>query len=495
MTRPSASETPDALPSPPLILVVDDDDKARRALGDLLAGPDRQVLGAASGEEALRCLLLEEAAVVLLDVRMRGLDGFQTASLIRARQRTRETPIIFVTGLPSDPAQIEEAYAAGAVDFVFKPVQPRVVRQKVDVFVELQRRRQELARATRALRQSDRNLRVALECADGLVVLDAAGRERFRNRAASSLLGAGAATCAPLLREVGRHDLRVTRRAGEPRVLELNTVEIDWDGERAYLSTVRDVTYRRQVEDELKAKGEELETLFRVVCHDLRTPLRHVGALVELLREDMATGDASAVDEDLERLTGAAERLRRMVEDLTLLARARSSAAEPAWCLGAEVVARTLADLEHAISARGARVQVASPPEVLPVGSVWAGLVLENLLENALKFTRPGAAPEVEVDGLQAPGEVGLVVRDRGPGVDEDQRRRVFELYRRSSPTDVPGSGVGLAIVDQVARQHGGRAWVQPRPGGGSEFCVTFRLHADVQSGPASHAASDAPGS
>ena len=128
------------------ILLVDDDATKRFALKTILAPLGEDVVEASSGADALRQLLRKEFAVVLLDVRMPGMDGFETAQLIRQRPRSELTPIIFVTALNQGETSAGRGYELGAVDFVFAPVVPAILRAKVAVFVELYRAQQELRR-------------------------------------------------------------------------------------------------------------------------------------------------------------------------------------------------------------------------------------------------------------------------------------------------------------------------------------------------------------
>ena len=128
------------------ILIVDDDATKRFALRTILAPLDEDVVEASSGADALRHLLRHEFAVVLLDVRMPIMDGFETAQLIRQRPRSELTPIIFVTALDQAETDMSRGYNLGAVDFVFAPVVPAIMRAKVSVFVELYRAQQELRR-------------------------------------------------------------------------------------------------------------------------------------------------------------------------------------------------------------------------------------------------------------------------------------------------------------------------------------------------------------
>jgi len=128
------------------ILVVDDDATKRFALRSILDPLDENVIEASSGADALRQLLRSEFAVVLLDVRMPVMDGFETAQLIRQRPRSELTPLIFVTALDQAETDMGRGYNLGAVDFVFAPVVPAILRAKVSVFVELYRAQQELRR-------------------------------------------------------------------------------------------------------------------------------------------------------------------------------------------------------------------------------------------------------------------------------------------------------------------------------------------------------------
>jgi len=128
------------------ILVVDDIPANLLAVALALEPLQRQVITATSGEQALRCLLDEDFALVLLDVQMPGMDGYETAQWIRARERSKHVPIIFLTAYDHDDASVLRAYELGAVDFIFKPIVPEVLRAKSSVFVMLQHNAEELAR-------------------------------------------------------------------------------------------------------------------------------------------------------------------------------------------------------------------------------------------------------------------------------------------------------------------------------------------------------------
>ncbi|MGH2895141.1 MAG: response regulator, partial [Solirubrobacteraceae bacterium] len=152
---PSAALTPFAEEHPVGILLVDDHKENLAALRAVLEPLGERLVTAESGEQALRALLREDIAIILLDVRMAGLDGLQTARIIRARPRTRHIPIIFLTAQVSDVEEIALAYASGGVDYVIKPFEPEILRAKVSVFVELSRERGERVRQSQARAEAE----------------------------------------------------------------------------------------------------------------------------------------------------------------------------------------------------------------------------------------------------------------------------------------------------------------------------------------------------
>jgi PAS domain S-box-containing protein len=146
------------------ILIVDDDERTQLAVSTVLADLGQTLVTAGSGEEALKHLLHDDFAVILLDLHMPGIDGYETAAMIRARKRTRHIPILFLTAVFRDTTHLLQAYSAGAVDMVFKPVDPIVLKSKVAVFVDLYLKQAEITRAADARhRLQEENFRVRTE--------------------------------------------------------------------------------------------------------------------------------------------------------------------------------------------------------------------------------------------------------------------------------------------------------------------------------------------
>lgn len=168
----------------------------------------------------------------------------------------------------------------------------------------------------------------------------------------------------------------------------------------------------------------------------------------------------------------------RLLADILALSRAQRMESPNEEIEGESIAHEALLRLEGLVKESGAKVRVAKNLPRLQVNRTWATQGVYNLLANALKFTRDGEPPDIEIapyePGKDDPSTVGLVVRDRGPGVAPEHAERIFQLFQRAVGREVEGTGAGLAIVRQVAERHGGRAWVQPREGGGSEFVLTF---------------------
>ncbi len=275
-----------------------------------------------------------------------------------------------------------------------------------------------------------------------------------------------------------------TRQAnGDVRIHErLYGPVIDSDGRViGAVGVKRDITARRRLELEaarnrtiVEQRNRDLETLLHVISHDLKEPLRSIESFSRLLAKRLGRQLDEKSHDFLERVVRATGRMGQLLEEIQLLARARQ--AEPAVTRvdGDEVVREVLARLEGTIRESHAVVTVQPTMPSIKVQRVWATEALYNLVANALKFPAAGRPAEVLVAPWRQDGLIGFQVLDRGPGVPVEQSDRIFELFQRGVGREVPGTGAGLAIVRQIAERHGGRAWVEPRGGGGSVFTVAF---------------------
>jgi PAS domain S-box-containing protein len=281
------------------ILLVDDRAENLLALDAILEPLGERTIRAHSGDEALKCLLTDDFAVILLDVQMPGLNGFETAELIKSRERTRYVPIIFLTAISKDEAYVFRGYSVGAVDYMSKPFQPDVLRSKVAVFVDLYRKQRqlkeqerllhdaavrqiELEHRARFLAQEARTAQIVSTALDAIVVLDVQRRIQVFNAAAERMFGQLAADVvgSPVEQviedeQLGRaltmaserradpdgsdlHPLIGQRSNGERFPLEVSVSCLDVSGDRSYTIIARDVTERLRTEAALRTQAESL---------------------------------------------------------------------------------------------------------------------------------------------------------------------------------------------------------------------------------------------
>jgi len=248
-----------------------------------------------------------------------------------------------------------------------------------------------------------------------------------------------------------------------------------------------EIAERGRARAELAAKNRDLETLLYVTSHDLREPLRAIENFSRMVDDRYRERLDEKGQDFLRRVILGSQRLNRLLDDILMLSRSQRMGAPSEEVDGESIVLETIKRLEGKINATDAQIHVAKDFGGLRVDKVWATQAVYNLIANALKFTRDGERPVVDVapyrpEGPDA-GVTGIAVRDRGPGIPPEHAERIFQLFQRAVGREVEGTGAGLAIVRQIAERHGGSAWVEPREGGGSEFIITFGQNKHVDGG------------
>ncbi|HEX9147160.1 MAG TPA: PAS domain S-box protein, partial [Candidatus Binatia bacterium] len=267
------------------ILIVDDDLKTLTAMEALLSGPGRNIVTAASGQEALRYLLRQDFALILLDVRLPVMDGFETAALIRQNERFRYTPIIFLSAIDTLESDVFRGVASGAVDYLFKPVVREVLLAKVSVFVDLFRMNEQLKQ--QAIRQSEERFRLVVEGLQDYAVFmtDPDGRVSSWNLGSERIMGwkqqevMGQWFMSFYTLEDQEEDLprRMLREAAIKGRYEDEGWRVRKDGSRfwanmvvtsllddneklvGFSSVIRDLTNRKRVEEELRILNAKLK--------------------------------------------------------------------------------------------------------------------------------------------------------------------------------------------------------------------------------------------
>ena len=421
------------------ILLVDDHAENLLALEAILEDLGHHLVKAHSGREALRHLLKEEFALILLDAAMPEMDGYETAAIIRSRERTRETPIIFLTANYTSESQMFRGYAVGAVDYLLKPYVPEVLRSKVSAFVELYAKRRQLKEEAQALREA----RDALE-------------ERIHERTME---------LADANRTLQAEVAQRTRAEGDLAVL-----------------LEREKAARGAAESINRLKDEFLATL----SHELRTPMNAILGWAHMLEsgaisKDKVTRAASVIKNNSKAQVELIEELldvSRMIGGRISLTMETVDARD--------IVETVLESVRPAIDTKGLHLQASldpMPPLVLDRGRLRQ--IVGNIVSNAIKFTPEGG--EIGVELRDADGELEIVVRDTGIGIEPAFLPHVFERFAQadSSSTRAHGGlGLGMAIVQHLVDLHGGTVRADsPGRGQGATFTVRLPMHASAGEG------------
>ncbi|KFE71081.1 hybrid sensor histidine kinase/response regulator [Hyalangium minutum] len=540
------------------ILMVDDQPEGLMALEATLAPLGQQLVIAQSGREALRHLLHQDFAVVLLDVVMPDMDGFETAQLIRERERSRNTPILFLTALSRGEVPEFRAYAVGAVDYLLKPFEPDILRSKVNIFVDLFRKTEMVRRQAEALREAERReherelaaahqrleversrwreelLRKEMETGRNqqrwleavlaalptpLALLEpSTGHTLFANRAAQEL-----ADGCLIYREARQlhpevsfmdaegkalpHEALPTSRAA--RGERLNGVPVEWrQGEQhgaalafssrlpqmhgrpeTVLLALLDVTALHVTEKNLQRAVHVRDDFLSLASHELRTPLTslkvHIqGALRAAARRNEEALPMAQYVAKLETLDHNVSRLTELVDKLLDISRINAGRLdfELTEVDLAAVVREVVSRFSEEVSRAGCTLAVQAEHRV--VGK-WdrnrVEQVVTNLLTNALKY---GAGAPVEVSVREEATHAVLEIRDQGIGIQEEDRRRIFERFERAVPHDnYSGFGLGLWIVQEIVTGLGGSVAVESSPGKGALFRVQLPWTREPQAG------------
>jgi PAS domain S-box-containing protein len=248
--------------------------------------------------------------------------------------------------------------------------------------------------------------------------------------------------------------------------------------EGAHLVVLYDITERKHAEAErerllaeLTARNIEMESFVYTISHDLKSPLITIGGFASLLEKDLARHDGAAAADSIAEIKKAARDMQLLIENLLQLARLGQITGEPR-----EVDVNALLEELRARCARHfeqehATVRIAPDIPWLRVDPVRLGEVLQNLVENALKYHRPGVPPEIEIGWRHEGGWLRLYVRDNGIGIKKEYQKRIFGLFQRLD-SHAEGTGVGLTISRRIIEYFGGRLSVESEPGEGCTFWI-----------------------
>ncbi|HEU4496309.1 MAG TPA: response regulator [Flavobacterium sp.] len=401
-----------------MILIVDDKKENILPLKKILELHSLPVDSAESGEEALKKILKTNYSLIIMDVQMPGMDGFEVVETLAGSTRTKDIPVIFLSAASKDKKFISRGYETGGVDYITKPVDSELLILKVKTFLKLYEQQQEL-----------KNIR------------DVLSKEILIRKEAEQNL-----------------ELKVAERTNE---LVLKNAELEFS-------------------------NHELQQFTWVVSHDLKEPLRKIEIFTKIIKEKYLKEDDKAVDY-ADRTIGSAERMAKLINDLMDYSRL-SSDVFPEEINLSDIVQEVLSDLEYLIEQKKASISVSELPILHAVPSQLRQ-VFQNLIGNALKFSRNDVKPVVMINSeiieskdFNSKTEPSgtfckITVSDNGIGFDEKYLGKIFVIFQSLNDRSAyEGTGIGLAIAKKIIEKHNGLITAKSTIGEGSSFIIILPL-------------------
>lgn len=397
-----------------MILIVDDKKENILPLQKILQLHGLESDAAESGEEALKKILKRHYALIIMDVQMPGMDGFEVVETLSGSNRTKDIPVIFLSAINKEKKYISKGYETGAVDYITKPVDPDLLILKVKTFLKLYHQQNEL-KATRDLLTKE--IEIRKEAQENL-------EEKVAERTRELLLK----------------------------------------------------------NEELELRNHELQQFAWVVSHDLKEPIRKIEIFVRLIKERFLSDDAVAVDY-IDRTISASERMTRLISDLLEFSRLSSNVVPESTDLN-QIITEVLADLDYLAEQKQANVNTQKLPVIEGVPSQLRQ-IFQNLIGNALKFSKHGIAPEINIEcerisersfesTIDSNGKFWrITVTDNGIGFDEIYLDKIFVIFQRLNDREsYEGTGIGLAIAKKIIEKHNGLISAKSQMGIGSSFII-----------------------
>lgn len=517
-----------------MILIVDDKPENIFSLKSLLILHKFNVDTAQSGEEALKKVLSNSYSLIILDVQMPGMDGFEVADAISSFSKARDIPIIFLSAVNTDKKFITKGYTSGGTDYVTKPIDADILLLKVKTFYKLSEQTRELQKIQQSLRkeielrkqaeqeqtESIHELRAVMESLPQIAFsIDKTGAIQYVNEKWFEYSSSKTLFPVPhheddqvfdawkksfenekeFISEVRLKKLRTNKF--KHYLLRITPVAQDgktikWVGtftdihRQKTLNEILEHRVKQRTRDlvvknkELATSNHELQQFAWVASHDLKEPLRKIQTFNYLIRDKFLSNNEEATMY-LDRAIRSSKRMSDLIDNLLQYSRLSASATFESTNLGV-LLSEIISDLEVSILEKNASINIGKMPEIECVPSQMRQ-VFQNLISNALKFSRENIPPVVNIsaeyfenetnekhysDRVQAPF-YRITISDNGIGFDEKFVDRIFVIFQRLHTRDAyEGTGIGLAITKKIIERHHGMITAKSRENEGTSFFI-----------------------
>ncbi len=485
------------------ILVIDDTPENLALLSNMLTQRGYKVRSVTKGSTGLRGATAAPPDLILLDVNMPQMNGYEVCEKLKAQEITKDIPVIFISAL-GDTIDKVKAFQVGGVDYITKPFQVEEVLARIDNHLTICRLQRQLQKQntqlqqeisdraaaeekfTKAFRSSPNPIAIAtlsgerfLEVNSSFLRISGYQQEEVVERSAAELnLWFPSETYAKAIRKLLQdgslynQEVQMLSKTGETKVVLLSIELIELAGVQCTLNIINDITERKRLENEF----------ISLVSHELRTPMSSIIGSLDLL----GTGQLGTLNPRGEQVLNIAttntERLMRLVNDILDLERIKSGTIQmqKVRCNGANFLAQALETMRPLADKSQVRLEVESTSVILWADPDRILQTLTNLLSNAIKFSEPGQTiwlrSRLYGDYLQ------IEVEDEGRGIPSDKLQLIFERFQQVDASDSRqkgGTGLGLSICRNIVEQHNGKIWVESGLGQGSTFYFTLPLVAN----------------
>lgn len=500
------------------ILIVDDNPENLLVLEAVLRRPGFQIVEALSGKEALEKALTQEFAVIVLDVMMPEMDGYETATQIRQKTLSKHSPIIFVTAGMNERELVSMGYEAGAVDYIFKPFDPQIMKSKIDIFADLYQVKKENEYQASLLRlhdQEEHNF-VLENALDAVVQMNQEGLVIYWNPQAEKIFGWSKAEALgqrlsqlvipEQYRQAHEQGLRHFLKSGNGPILN-NRIEIEAirkDGSRfpvelavtplklnenyTFSAFVRDISEQKREQEKIRITEENLrhaiharDDFISVCSHELKTPLTSMKIQFQIAQKlynenNPKVFDRESVKKRIDISNKQLNRMSRLIENMLDVSRISSGKLEmepkeiDLMILTQEITDSFEEQLEYANI--NLAIIAKDPPYLIFGDSYRIEQVLSNLISNAIKY---GNSNPVTIELSHTNDRVVVRVTDMGLGIEKENLNMIFGRYERAMDSSkISGLGLGLYISKQIVEAHKGQIKVESEIGKGSTFTVEF---------------------
>ena len=493
----------------PKVLIIDDINENLVTLRMNLRSLNVEIISAQSGKQGLIHVKQHDFAVMIIDIQMPEMNGFQTAERIRQGRRNRHTPIIFLTAVFEDQNSVYQGYRSGAVDYITKPFNREILMSKVRVFLDLDRIKSELSESkqqfqsivqdqTDLICRTDKDLNIKFANRAFLVAF-AKTFESLRNQNVLNWIDNedlqkvtnGIKVLTPTNAVVKlSHKLNLSRTR-QIVVSSIIRALFDSDFElTGYQMVMRDVTSEIQSKESLEEAKKQVNVVSRArsqfvanMSHEIRTPMNSIIGLLEVLSDSKLSSEQQ---ETLGVVRHSAKNLLTLLNDIIDLSKIDANQVKfvPNWFSPKELVSKIVK--LHELNAQKSKNNLKGDldpglPTQIKGDQMRIEQILNNLLNNALKFTSNGTV-ELKLEKVSEEDNsvnIKFLVSDTGLGIEEDVIGNIFNIYDQGNHENARkfgGSGLGLAISQSLCTRMGGKIEVESTSGEGTTFWFTLPL-------------------